>query len=177
MQQTRTPVLSNALTWLELTYSSLKADSLVIFGVITLVIALLCAGAYQEAVWQASLSLSLTPPQEPTVMRIVDLVNQYGLGVLVAICYFSNVTDSGTRREMLVDVVCITAGVLLPQLVFHGTTVWTLQDLIAANNLSVGSAVVSALNLEWLVVWGLSMSLVGLAFWARRIVRRPEARR
>ena len=28
-------------------------------------------------------------------MQLVDIVNQYGLALLVALCYFSNVTGSG----------------------------------------------------------------------------------
>ena len=175
MQNTRTnSMFSNALTWVELTYSSLKVDSYAVFGVITLLVVLLCAGAYQEAVHQAYLALGTTSPQAPGMMQIVNLVNQYGLALLVAICYFSNATEKGMRREMFIDIVSIALGVLLPQLVFHATTVWTMQDVILSANMSVGGAVVSAMNTEWLIVWTLSMVVIGLAFVTWRAAQRSH---
>lgn len=180
MQETRTNTLGNALSWLEQGYSALKIDALAVFGVITMLILLLCAGAYQEAVRQAHLALGLTAPQDSTVMQIVHMVNQYGLAVLVAICYFSNATTGGLRREMVIDIVSISLGVLLPQLVFHATTIWTMQDVIVSTNMTVNAGVVSAINTEWMIVWVLSMLVVGLAFstWrvAQRTTRRPAAR-
>lgn len=177
MQNTRaTTVFSNALTWVELTYSSLKVDAYAVFGVITLLIVLLCAGAYQEAVQQAYLALGSTSPQDPGMMQIVGGVNQYGLALLVAICYFSNATEKGTRRELFIDVVSIALGVLLPQLVFHTTTVWTMQDIIVNTNLSVNAAVVSAINTEWMIVWGLSMVVIGVAFTTWRVSQRHTQR-
>ena len=175
MQNTRANTMfSNALNWVELTYSSLRVDSYAVFGVITLLVVLLCAGAYQEAVRQAYVALGTTSPQAPGMMQIVDLVNQYGLALLVAICYFSNATEKGVRREMFIDIVSISLGVLLPQLVFHATTVWTMQDVILNSNLTVNGAVVSAMNTEWLIVWTLSMVVIGLAFTTWRAAQRPH---
>lgn len=175
MQNTRaTSLMTNAISWVELTYSSLKVDAYAVFGVITLLVVLLCAGAYQEAVHQAYVGLGTTSPQAPGMMQIVDLVNQYGLALLVAICYFSNATEKGTRREMFIDVVSIALGVLLPQLVFHATTVWTMQDVIINTNLSVNAAVVGAINTEWMIVWVLSMLVIGLAFTTWRVAQRPS---
>lgn len=175
MQNTRANTfVSNALNWVELTYSSLRVDAYAVFGVITLLVILLCAGAYQEAVNQAYLALGTESPQAPGMMQIVNLVNQYGLALLVAICYFSNATESGTRRELFIDIVSIALGVLLPQLVFHTTTVWTMQDIIVNTNLSVNAAVVSAINTEWMIVWTLSMLVVGLAFVAWRTAQRSS---
>jgi hypothetical protein len=95
---------------------------------------------------------------------------------LVAICYFSNATDSGTRREMFIDGVSIAVGVLLPQLVFHATSVWAMQDIISVNNFSINSGAVQALNMEWVIVWAISMMLVGLAALTYRFTRRPVRR-
>ncbi len=175
MQNTRAlNMVSGALNWVELTYSSLKVDAYAVFGVITLLVVLLCAGAYQEAVHQAYLALNSTSPQAPEMMNIVSLVNQYGLALLVAICYFSNATERGTRREMFIDIVSISLGVLLPQLVFHATTVWTMQDVILNTNISVNGAVVAAMNTEWLIVWALSLLVIGLAFHTWRVAQRPS---
>src|SRR5690606_21037685 len=157
-------------------YSALKIDALAVFGVITMLILLLCAGAYQEAVRQAHLALGLTAPQAATGLEVVHMGNQYSLALLVARCYFSNSTTGGLRREMVIDIVSISLGVLLPQLVFHATTVFTMQNLIVANNISVNSSVVSALNTEWLIVWSLSMLVVGLAFLTWRVVHKPRLR-
>lgn len=166
-------MVSNAVNWVELTYSSLKVDAYAVFGVITLLVVLLCAGAYQEAVHQAYLALGSTSPQAPEMMNIVSLVNQYGLALLVAICYFSNATERGTRRELFIDIVSISLGVLLPQLVFHATTVWTMQDVILSTNISVNGAVVAAINTEWMIVWALSLLVIGLAFHTWRVAQRP----
>lgn len=174
MQDTRTGTLTNALAWLEQGYSSLKLDALAVFAVISLLIVLLCAGAYQDAVRQAHLALGVPAPQDSTVIEIVQLVNQYGLALLVAICYFSNATSGGLRREMMIDMVSIALGVLLPQLVFHATTVWTMQNVIIANSLNVNGSVVHALNMEWLIVWVLSMLVVGLSFLTWRVTQRPR---
>lgn len=172
MEDTRSTVLGNAMTWVELTYSSVKLDALAVFGVITLIILLLCTGAYQEAVRQAHLAFNAPTPQDPAMMPIVNLVNQYGTGLLVAICYFSNATKSGLRREMFIDIVTIALGVLLPQLVFHATYVWTTQEVVTANNFGVNGSVIQTLNMEWMLVWGISMALAGLAFTAWRFARR-----
>lgn len=173
MQNTRAlNMVSTAVNWVEMTYSSLRVDAYAVFGVITLLVVLLCAGAYQEAVHQAYIALGSTSPQAPEMMNIVSLVNQYGLALLVGICYFSNATERGTRRELFIDIVSISLGVLLPQLVFHATTVWTMQDVIVNTNLTVNGAVVSAMNTEWMIVWALSLVVIGLAFHTWRVAQR-----
>ncbi len=200
MQNTRTNRLSDAFAWVELTYSSLKLDTYLLIGAIVLTIILMCAGAYQEAVRQASLFLAVIPQQEATLMQVVNLINgavgepltsppgplsiqwrggdkpqrvsttngfansiinQYGLGLLIAICYFSNVSESGKRRELLLDVLCIAAGVLVPQLVFHVSWLYTAQGIINIYGLTVSPEVVNTIGMEWFTVWGLSM-IVGL---------------
>jgi hypothetical protein len=91
------------------------------------------------------------------------------LGVLVAICYFSNVSEGGKRRELVIDALCIAVGVLLPQLVFHISWLYIAQEIISTYNLSVSPAVVNTINLEWLTVWGLSFLFGIVALQARRI--------
>jgi hypothetical protein len=174
MQQMRTHnKLGDALAWVQLTYSSLKLDAIVIFGVIGLMIALMSMGAYQEALKQAHLFLGMTPEQDAGVMQIVDIVNQYGLAALIGLCYFSNVTGEGAkRRELMIDLLTIAAGFLMPNLVFHAAWLYTTNDLISANTLTINYAAVSTINLEWVIVWAISMALVGVALFSWRIAGR-----
>lgn len=171
MQISRPDFVSNLLTRIELSYSSLRLDTYVIFGLISLVILVMCGGAYQEAVQQASLYLGVTPDQDPTMMAVVGLVNQYGLAVLVAICYFSNITQSGTRRELLVDAVTLAIGFLLPQLTFHSTWLYSVRELVVGQNMMVNSGVVNAINIEWLIVLGCTVLLLWLAQQTWKIAR------
>jgi hypothetical protein len=162
----------DALAWVQLTYSSLKIDFYVVFAVIGLMVLLMCAGAYQEAVKQAYLFLQMQPEQDANVMQVVDIVNQYGFAALIALCYFSNVTEGGKRREMMVDLLTITVGLLMPNLVFHAAWLYTTNDLINSRVLTVNHAAVSAINLEWMIVWAISMLLVGAALFSWRIASR-----
>lgn len=171
MQNVRRNKLADVLAWLELTYSSLKLDAFAILGAIALTIVLMCAGAYHEALQQASMFLAVTPQQDATLMQVVNLINQYGLGVLIAICYFSNVSEGGKRRELLIDALCIAVGVLLPQLVFHVSWLYIAQEMIRTYSLTVSPAVVNTINLEWLTVWGLSLLFGIVALQARRLER------
>ena len=170
MQNIRPNKVSDALAWIQLTYSSLKLDTFVLLGAIALTIVLMCAGAYQEAVRQASLFLAVTPQQDITMMQVVNLINQYGLGVLIAICYFSNVSEGGKRRELLIDALCIAVGVLLPQLVFHVSWLYTTQGIINLYGLTVSPEVVNTFGMEWLAVWTLSMIFGLVAFQAQRLL-------
>ncbi len=169
MQNIRRIKLADALAWLELSYSSLKLDAFAIFAAIALTIVLMCAGAYQEAVRQASLFLAVTPQQDATLMQVTNLINQYGLGLLVAICYFSNVSGQGRRRELVIDALCIALGVLLPQIVFHVSWLYIAREIINTYGLTVGPAVVNTINLEWQIVWGLSLLIGLVALQARRL--------
>jgi hypothetical protein len=152
-----------------LTYSNLKLDVYILVGVIAIAIAAMCLGAYQEAVQQASLFLALTPQQESTMMQVVNLINQYGLGVLIAICYFSNVSGGGKRRELLMDALCIAVGVLLPQLVFHISWLYTAHSIINTYNLTISAAAVNVISLEWLTVCALAIVSGLVALQARRL--------
>lgn len=169
MQHIRTNKLSDAFVWLQLTYSSLKLDAFVVFGALTLAVVLMCTGAYQEAVRQASLFLALMPQQDATLMQLVNLVNQYGLAVFIAVCYFSNVSKGGKRRELLIDALCIAVGVLLPQLAFHVSWLATAQDIINTYGLTVSAAVVNTISLEWLTVCALVILSGVVALQARRL--------
>lgn len=170
MQHTRNQNrFGNAVAWLQHTYSSLKLDSLVIFGVVGLMIALMCAGAYQEAVTQAYAFLNMTSEQNPTVMELVNIVNQYGLAALIALCYFSNVSEGGTRRELTIDLLTIAVGFLMPTLVFHASWLYITNDLISTFTLTVNHVAVNAINLEWVIVWVVSLLLVGAALLSWRI--------
>jgi hypothetical protein len=160
--------LSNALAWLELTYSNIRMNTFVVFAVIGLGIAILCAGAYHEAAQQASAFMGLSSQPESLITQVIHLVNQYGLGVLVAICYFSNATHGGKRRELVVDAICIVLGVLLPQLVYHSTWLYVTQDIINTYLTAVSTQVVNAINLEWMITVGLSFLLIAVAFWTWR---------
>jgi hypothetical protein len=175
MQITRPNFVSDLLTRLELTYSSLKVDAYVVFGLIALVTLIMCGGAYQAAVQQASLYLGVTPQQDPTLMQIANLVNQYGLAVLIAICYVSNVTRGGKRRELLVDAICVAVGFLLPQLTFHATWLYVTRELIITQAMLLNSAVVSAIHMEWVTVLGATLALVALALQSWRIAHRGSA--
>jgi hypothetical protein len=172
VQISRPNFVSNLLTRLELSYSSLRIDTYVIFGLIALVIAVMCGGAYQDAVRQASAYLSVTTQQDPTMMSVVNLVNQYGLALLIAICYLSNITKSGRRRELLVDAITVAIGFFLPQLTFHSTWLYVTHEIVAAQGMMVNSAVVTAINIEWLIVLGTTVLLLILAQHTWRIARR-----
>lgn len=172
MQISRPNFVSNLLTRLELSYSSLRIDTYVIFGLIAPVIAVMCGGAYQDAVRQASAYLSVTTQQDPTMMSVVNLVNQYGLALLIAICYLSNITKSGRRRELLVDAITVAIGFFLPQLTFHSTWLYVTHEIVAAQGMMVNSAVVTAINIEWLIVLGTTVLLLILAQHTWRIARR-----
>lgn len=173
MQITR-PDFSTLLTRLELTYSSLKLDVYVVFGLIALVILVMCGGAYQEAVQQAGLYLGVTLPQDPTLMEIVRIVNQFGLAALIAICYLSNVTNGGKRRELLIDGITVAVGFLLPQLTFHATWLYVTNELIYTQGMLVNSTVVSTIHAEWLIVLGATLALITLALLTWRIAHRSS---
>lgn len=174
MQISRPNFVSNLLIRLELSYSSLKIDAYVIFGLIALVIVVMCGGAYQDAVRQASEYLSVAPQQDPTMMWVADLINQYGLAFLVALCYFSNITNSGRRREMIVDAITVAIGFLLPQLTFHSTWLYVTHEIIAAQGMMINSAVVTTINIEWLIVLATTLLLLWLAQQTWRIARRSR---
>jgi hypothetical protein len=160
--------LSNALTWLELTYSNIKLNTFAVFAIIGLLIAILSAGAYQEAVTQASAFMGLAAQPDTLMTQVIHLVNQYGLGVLIAVCYFSNATHGGKRRELVVDAISIALGILLPQLVYHSTWLFTTQNIINTYLSAVSTQVVNAINLEWTITLGISLALIGVAFWTWR---------
>ena len=72
---------------------------------------------------------------------------------------------AGTRREVLVDAVTIASGFLLPQVVFHATWIFVTEQIITTQALTVSAPLVSSLNQAWLLVWGMSLALVGLAWF------------
>ena len=175
MQNVRTSKLGDALTWVELTYNNIKLEVYVFFGVLAIIIVVMCLGAYLEALQQASLFLALTPQQDAAMMQVMNLINQYGLGVLVAICYFSNVWGGGKRRDLLLDALCIAAAVLLPQLVFHSAWLYAAHTIINTYGLTVSAAVVNTVSLEWLTVGGLCVVSGMVALQARRL-KMPKPR-
>lgn len=187
MQETRSNSrLADALAWLELTYSQLKVDTYIVFGMIALVITLLSAGAYQEAVVQASAFLGVPRLPNEGVTPVISLINQYGLGVLIAVCYFSNATKGGKRRELVVDALTIALGVLIPQLVFHATWLFVAHEVVNTRVPMVTMLVVNAINQEWLIVGGVMLLLIAVvsAGWrtlfqraASDPTRKPDAKK
>lgn len=172
VQQAIPKQLSGVLARFEGTYSKLKVDALVVFATLGLLVALMCVGAYQEAVRQGSFYLGVMPEQDPFIMQVVSLVNQYGLAALIALCYFSNVSHDSKRRELMIDALCIGFGAALPQLTFHATWLYVLYDLITTNAQTVSSVTVGAIYTEWLVTLGLVALTAGLIAQAVRVIRR-----
>jgi hypothetical protein len=166
--------VAGVFTRLESTYSKVKLDAVVVFATMGLLILLMCAGAYQEAVRQASFYLGIMPDQNTAVMQVVEVVNRYGLAGLIAMCYFTNVSQGSKKRELFIDGISIAFGALLPQLAFHATWLYVIHSLITSRAATVSSSTLQAVYTEWLVVAGVGVLLIALGIQTWRILNKSS---
>ncbi|MDX2161565.1 MAG: hypothetical protein SF162_09590 [bacterium] len=169
--------LSDALAWLELTYSNLKIESYLIFVIVGLLIAVMSVGAHQEAVRQSSLFFGVVPAQtEPSLVNsVLRLVNDYGFAALIAVCYFSNATKGDKRRELTVDALCIAFGLIIPQLVFHGSWLFMAHQFVNTRIPVISALQFNGTTGEWLITFGLVAAFTVTLAQTWRVIRRGRA--